>query len=118
MFFCVPKSQRAWRHKHKKNLQISNKYHDLIAITLNDQRESALPDCGLVGLIDAESGQQVIVDTSDRKVRDTYSQQSQARLLARDRLFAQTGVDHIDVYTHEPYVNALVSFFARRKGRR
>ena len=102
----------------KKSLQITNKYHDIIAITLNDQRESMLPDCGLVSLMDAESGKQIIVDTSDKKVRDTFAKQARVRIENRDRSFAQTGVDHIDVHTHVPYATALISFFARRRGRR
>lgn len=103
---------------YRKSLQITNKYHDIIAITLNDLREAVLPDCGLVSLKDAETGAQRVVDTSNRKVRDAYAAQARQRLDARERLFAQTGVDHIDVHTHEPYAKALISFFARRKGRR
>ena len=102
----------------KKPLQITNRYHDLIAITLNDARESKLPDCGLVSLIDAETGKQVVVDTGEKKVRIAFETQAKRRLDSRDRLFAQTGVDQIDVHTHEPYSKALISFFARRKGRR
>lgn len=102
----------------KKPLQITNKYHDIIAITLNDQRESILPECGMVSLLDAETGAQVMVDTTDKRVRAAYAHQAKTRLETRDRLFAQTGVDHIDVHTHEPYATALINFFARRKGRR
>lgn len=103
---------------YRKPLQITNKYHDIIAITLNDERESKLPDAGLVSLQDAETGRQVMVDTSDRRVRKAFEAQAKERLEGRDRLFAQTGVDHIDVHTHEPYSKALINFFARRKGRR
>lgn len=101
----------------KKPLQITNRYHDMIAITLNDLREHELPDCGLVSLRDAETGKNVLIDTSDPKVRKGFVVRSKERLAIRDRLFASTGVDHIDVYTHEPYSKALVSFFAKRQGR-
>lgn len=102
----------------KKPLQLTNRYHDIIAITLNDQRENDLPECGLVNLMDAENGENVIVDTSDKNVRASFARQASKRYEKRKRLFAQTGVDHIDVYTHVPYATALINFFAQRKGRR
>ena len=109
--FFIPQS-------YKKSLSIINRYHDIIAITLNDQRESTLPDCGLVSLVDTETGKATIIDTGDKKVRYAYAKQAKERIEGRDRTFAQTGVDHIDVNTHEPYSKALISFFTRRKGRR
>ncbi len=101
----------------KKAMSIANKRHDLIAITLNDPRESSLPDCGLIGLEDAESGQQIMVDSSDRRFREQFAQQAQVRLSQRDRMFRSIGVDHIDVQTDVPYEKSLISFFMQRKRR-
>jgi len=102
----------------KKSMGISNKYHDVIAITLNDPREAALPDCGLVEIEDAETGRKMLVDTGSPQVRRRYKADALARLDGRNRLFRSMGVDHIDVHTHEPYAKALIGFFYARHKRR
>ena len=101
----------------QKALKITNKYHDVIAVTLNDPREGSLPDCGLVELRDAENNQRVVVDSSNARVRQKYEEAAQQRFIRRNRLFASTKVDHIDVSSDVPYAQELVSFFARRKKR-
>ncbi|MBI4309290.1 MAG: DUF58 domain-containing protein [Candidatus Omnitrophica bacterium] len=101
----------------QKSMRIANKYHDVIAITLNDPREAVLPRCALVELADAETGRRVVVDTSDERVRLRYQRQAAARLDARGRLFQAMGVDHIDVHTHGSYAKALIGFFAQRRRR-
>ncbi len=101
----------------RKTLRIANKYHDMIAITLNDPREASLPDCGLVSLKDAETGQELMVDTSDEAVRTHYQALSMERLRVREKMFDGMGIDHIDVATDVSYTKALVSFFSRRQKR-
>ena len=101
----------------QKSLNLANNYHDLIAVTLNDPRENVLPDCGLIQIKDAETGQMKLVDTSNASFRAWYQHRSQERWQERNRLFGLTGVDHIDLTTNEPYVSALVSFFTGRKRR-
>lgn len=99
----------------QRSLNFANNYHDLIAITLNDPREISLPDCGLIQIKDAETGQESLIDTSDKAVRDWYEQKAQERLAARNRLFGIAGIDHIDLTTTEPYISALVAFFSGRR---
>jgi len=101
----------------QKTLNVANKYHDVVAITLNDPRESILPECGLIQIKDAETGQLRLLDTSDKNMRDWYQHKAQQRLEERNRLFGLTGIDHIDVTSNEPYIHALVSFFSKRKHR-
>ena len=101
-----------------KTMRLANKYHDLIAITLNDPREAELPSCGLVDLTYAETGQRVLVDTADENIRNRYREKALAHLRGRQRLFDGMGLDHIDVATDVPYAKSLVAFFARRQGRR
>ncbi|MEI7999076.1 MAG: DUF58 domain-containing protein [Candidatus Omnitrophota bacterium] len=101
----------------QKSLNLANRYHDVIAITLNDPRESVLPECGVIQVSDAEDGQLKVIDTTDWNFRDWYQQKAQQRLEARNRLFGLSGIDHIDLMTNEPYISALVSFFAGRRRR-
>ena len=102
----------------KRALAIANKRHDLIAITLNDPKEVSLPDCGMVHLEDAETGQHVLVDTSHGKVRRQYHERALRRLNIRNKLFLSVGIDHVDVSTDKPYANELVKFFLKRRKRR
>ncbi len=99
-------------------LAIANKRHDIVAITLNDPKESELPDCGLIQLEDAETGEFVLLDSSSRMVREKYRQEAQRRLQERDLLFRSVGVDHIDVSTAVAYSEALIKFFLTRRRRR
>ena len=101
----------------KKAMSIANKRHDIIAITLNDERESVLPDCGLIELEDAETGAHAVIDSGNSKIRKKYADQAQQRLAQRSRMFRSIGVDHIDVQTHIPYEKSLIAFFLQRKRR-
>ena len=71
----------------KQALAIANKRHDVVAITLNDPAECELPDCHLLQLEDAETGESVLVDSSNPFVREQYQRQAQRRLKERDILF-------------------------------
>jgi len=101
----------------KKSLSAANKRHDLIAITLNDPREQNLPDCGLITLEDAETGQIVVIDSTDKKVREKYLKLNQARIVKRKELFCMSGVDFIDISTDMSYSDEIVKFFLKRRKR-
>lgn len=103
--------------KFKKAMSIANRRHDIIAITLNDEREIRLPDCGLLELEDAETGARVMIDSGNASVRKRYEQEARKRLSLRDRMFRSIGVDHIDVQTHVPYEQSLIAFFLQRRRR-
>ena len=103
---------------NKKAMAIANKRHDLIAITLNDPRETELPACGLLTLKDAETGKVVVVDTGNESIRTRYRQSSLERIIRRNRIFSSIGIDHIDVATNFPYPDALVKFFLKRQKRK
>jgi len=99
----------------RKKLSATNKRHDLIAITLNDQKESVLPDAGILSLEDAESGQRLQIDSSDPHIRKHYQIINQSRIQQREQVFKSTGVDFIDVYTDVSYVDAIIKFFYKRR---
>lgn len=98
-------------------LRIANRRHDLIAITVTDPREEELPDVGLVNVQDAETGREVLVDTSDRVVRDAYAKAARDRAAARDSVFQRTRVDAIHVRTDHSYVEEIYKFFRMRERR-
>lgn len=101
----------------RNTLAITNKRHDLVAITLNDPRESNLPNCGLLQLEDAESGNMVLIDSTSESIRKKYYEDALQRLNERDRLFQSVGIDHIDISTSTSYVDEMVKFFKKRRKR-
>lgn len=98
-------------------LAVTNRRHDLVAITIKDPREESLPDVGFVTLRDAETGEQVEVDTSSRRVRLAYA----ARSLDRQRQLRETlrraAVDELSISTAGDAVRALRRFFVQRERR-
>ncbi len=101
----------------KRKLAIAHKRHDLIAVTLNDPCELTLPDCGLLSLRDAETGREVLVDSSSPKVREDYAKTNRQRLEKRKNLFRSIGMDFIDISTDRSYVDEVIKFFLRRSGK-
>ena len=98
----------------KNALTIANRKHDVVAIQVYDKRVEELPDVGLMKMVDPETGKDVYVDTSSRRVRALHREwwvASQERL--RDT-FSKSGVDAISVRTDQDYVKSLMNLFAKR----
>jgi len=73
-----------------------------------------LPEVGLMEVTDAESGERVLIDTSDESVRSMYEQEARSRELALTRMFRRLKVDTIPIVTDEGYVDPLIRFFRQR----
>lgn len=101
----------------RRVLSIANKRHDLIAVCLNDPREEKLPPFGIFCLEDAESGQQMLVDTSDRRIQQEYKEKNLERLQKRASLFNSVRMDSMNLSTQGSYADELVKFFLKRKRR-
>lgn len=102
----------------QKILRHTNRRHDLICVDLSDPREFELPEVGIVCLEDAETGEQLEIDTRNDEIRALYSQQNRRRHSALIDGFRRGGIDHFSVSTHHPYIHALRAFFKKRGGRR
>ncbi len=102
---------------YERSLQIANRRHDVIALTLSDPREESLPALGFVELLDAETGQRIVVDTASSKVRKAFERLSQKSVKERERFFQSIHVDSIRIRTDEPYFDPLVRFFRQRERR-
>ncbi|MDO8748806.1 MAG: DUF58 domain-containing protein [Candidatus Omnitrophota bacterium] len=102
----------------KKMLSVSNKRHDIIAVTVTDPWELSLPDVGIVSLEDSETGESFMLDTSDSRLRREYSRNAQNRAKERKKFFQSGGVDTIDIRTDIPYTKSLFKFFRAREKRR
>jgi uncharacterized protein (DUF58 family) len=103
--------------KFDEAIQIANNKHDVIAIRIYDARESVLPDIGLTKFKDAETGENIWVDTSNpatRKIYENWFNENESYL---KRVFIKSGVDVAKVRTDEDYVKPLVNLFKRREAR-
>ncbi|HEX7051650.1 MAG TPA: DUF58 domain-containing protein [Longimicrobiales bacterium] len=98
----------------ERTLRLVAGRHDVVAVTITDAAEEALPNLGLLALIDPETGEELAIDTGRRDLRVRYSDELAARRDALRRLFRRLGVDEIAVRTDVSYINPLLGFFRRR----
>lgn len=98
-------------------LQISNRRHDLISLVISDPRETELPDIGWITLEDAETGEQVELNTSDASIRNGYRELAEARSKQLHKTLRGAGIDTLDLSTATPYIKPLLGFFGSRRRR-
>jgi uncharacterized protein (DUF58 family) len=99
-------------------LSLLNRRHDVLAVRLWDPREVELPDAGLIIMEDAETGEQLYVDTSDKKFRKRFHEAAQKREAALSGAFKRAGVDALPLSTEDDLVRAIVRFATLRQRRR
>ncbi len=115
--FCIgaPFDERL-NHLRAK-LQISNRRHDLIAVSVTDPREHSLPNIGRIRLEDAETGQVVELDTGSAKVRDAFASQSRQRHELTALRIRSLGVDLLECINGQNWLPELMGFFHKRRHR-
>ena len=102
------------RSDFQQSLQIANRKHDVVAIQVYDQRARELPDVGLMKVIDAETGFEQYVDTSSKRLRDSYRKYWQSRQSQLLETFNKSNVDNVSIATNEDFVKALLILFKQR----
>ena len=102
---------------YEKSLQIANKKHDIISIDIIDPREVEMPGVGFLELEDAETGETIVVDTSNPVIRNDFYSQSKEERESREKFFKSIGVDNIDIKTDQSYVEPITRFFRMRAKR-
>jgi len=102
----------------ERPLSLLTRRHEVLAVRVWDPREVDLPDVGPVILEDAETGEQVYVDTHDRKFRQKFKAEAVRRETELNQTFQRAGVEALAVSTEEDLVRALVRFVALRRQRR
>jgi uncharacterized protein (DUF58 family) len=101
-------------HSYFNALNIANKKHDVVAIQVYDNRETEIPDTGLIKLKDAETGQEKWINTSSSKTREAYKQWWIERQNEMNGTFKKCKVDSVSISTGEDYVKALINLFNKR----
>lgn len=99
----------------ERPLSLLNQRHEVLAIRLWDPREVDLPDIGPIVMEDAETGEQLYVDTHDKKFRQRFKAAAQKRDAELSQTFKRAGIDALSLSTEEDMVRAIVRFAGRRK---
>ena len=97
-----------------RNVAMVARHHDLIAIRVYDRCMEKLPNVGLVKMEDAETGHQMIVDTSSRKVREAHAQYWNSISRSLDFIFRRSKVAFANVSTGTDFVIPLKNLFAHK----
>lgn len=101
----------------RRTLEITARRHDLVGVVVTDPREAELPDVGRVLLEDAETGEQLEVDTHDAVTRLRFAEAAEARRTGVLSTLRGAGIDTLELSTAAPYLSALLRFFQRRAAR-
>ena len=99
---------------YRNAMTIANRKHDLVAIQVYDRRLAEMPKIGLVKFTDAETGEEVYVDTSSSKVQAYQREWWKAQVTRLNEIFNKSRVDSVSISTGQDYVKALLNLFAKR----
>jgi uncharacterized protein (DUF58 family) len=100
-----------------RTLAVSNRRHDLVAVTVTDPREQTLPNVGFISLKDAETGEIVEVDTRHPRVRALFAGRAAADREKLSDELKKIGLDELAINTGEDYLKDLRRFFRMRERR-
>ena len=101
-------------YNYRNAMTIANRKHDLVAIQVYDRRLAELPDVGLIKVRDAESGEEMYIDTSSKKVRDAQREWWEQQTATLKDALQKSRVDSVSIRTDHNYVKALLNLFAKR----
>jgi uncharacterized protein (DUF58 family) len=96
---------------------VSGRRHDFVAIQIHDEREKVLPNIGIITLEDAETGEQIEINTADRRTRALFTSVVDGHEAELSRTLRRNNIDAITLQTGKDYLPSLRSFFKQR-GRR
>ncbi|MBR6032270.1 MAG: DUF58 domain-containing protein [Bacteroidaceae bacterium] len=102
-------------HVFLQPLSIAAHKHDVVAIQVYDKRVAELPNIGLLKVRDAETGEEQVIDTSSRAVREAQARWWKQQTMRLKDTFSRSQVDAVSVRTDQDYVSVLRGLFANRK---
>lgn len=99
---------------YEKTLKIAGKKHDLTGIRVYDTREEKMPNIGMVNMMDAETGETLLVDTGSKSVRMEYEKHYQDKIKYFKETFSKSGSGTVNTRVDESYVTKLLGYFKSR----
>jgi uncharacterized protein (DUF58 family) len=100
-----------------QELSVSARRHDFVAVRVEDEREKVFPNIGLITLEDAETGEQIEINTSNRATRTRLSETAERQDSELSRVLRRNNVDSITLRTGDDYLPPLRAFFKQRERR-
>ncbi len=98
----------------EKDLKITAKKHDLIALRITDNLEQELPQAGFIEIEDSETGEMAVLDSTDAAFRKKFKETRWEEVEVLKKLFKSAKVDSVDISTGSSYVKPLINFFRAR----
>jgi uncharacterized protein (DUF58 family) len=102
---------------YERALRIAARRHDVVPVAISDPAELRLPDSGLVELEDPETGERLVLDSSDPKVRADFEAWADGARASRERLFRRLRLDALELRAGDDNTTALRRFFHARAQR-
>lgn len=102
----------------QKSLSILSKKHEVIAININDQREIELPDIGYIELIDPETDEVILINTSDKISMLKYIELTKQENHITHTMFKKSKIDSITLNNDSNFITPLKEFYQRRSKKR
>jgi uncharacterized protein (DUF58 family) len=99
---------------YEHTLKIASKRHDVTGIRVFDQREESIPNIGIVNMLDAETGETLVVDTNSKSVRQDYEKYYRENVAYFRDIFSKCGAGTISSRVDESYVTKLLGYFKAR----
>lgn len=99
----------------EKAVQMAGRKHDLMAVQVYDQRAKVLPDVGLLKVRDAETGRELLLDTSSKKLRQAHSRYFMERQEQLRQVFSKSNVDWTSIATDGDYVKSMMQLFEGKR---
>ena len=99
---------------YEHTLKIASKRHDVTGIRVFDQREESIPNIGIVNMLDAETGETLVVDTNSKSVRQDYEKYYSENVAYFRDIFSKCGAGTISSRVDESYVTKLLGYFKAR----
>ncbi len=100
-----------------KEIPTAKRRFDLVPVIIIDRRETELGNHGFLNIYDPESGEDLVIDSSSRRVRNAYRKVAEEKISRKRMVFKKNGIDFIEIYTHTDYIPGLVRFFRMREHR-
>ncbi|MBI5682775.1 MAG: DUF58 domain-containing protein [Deltaproteobacteria bacterium] len=99
-------------------LKTAAKKYDIVPVVLTDPFEETLPDAGFIDIKDSETGMEMVVDSTDKRFRDWFHNNTNKQKRERQRIFSDAGLAYIEVRTDMTWTKPIRDFFYRRQGAR
>jgi uncharacterized protein (DUF58 family) len=116
VIFCI--SDFIDTKNFEKQLSVTARRHDFIAISVDDPRENEIANVGLLELFDAETRERILVDTGSKRFREFYKNEQTRKRENLARIFFTKKIDNISLSTISGYIEPLIKFFKQREKRR